>query len=40
MMRDWLRETVEPCLLALLAGREREVARDIETGSFIVAMRD
>ena len=38
LMRDWLRETVELCLLALLAGREREVARDMETVSFMLVL--
>lgn len=33
LMSDWLRETVEPCLLP---ARETEVARDMETASFMV----
>lgn len=32
LMSDWLRETVEPCLLP---AREREVAREMETVSFM-----
>ncbi len=36
LMSDWLRDTVEPCLLALLAGRDVEVAREIENVSFMV----
>lgn len=38
-MSDWLREMVEPCLLALLAGREMEAARDMDTVSFMVGWK-
>ena len=34
LMRDWLRDMVEPCLLA----REIDVAREIEAASWFISM--